>query len=76
MQPQPAAVQAGSKRFVTPKSRLAGLPEWFLAQDDNGDGQIAVAEYAPNSEKARLADFARYDRNHDGVLTAEECPKK
>ncbi len=73
---QPAANQVSSKRFVMPKSRLAGLPDWFLANDRNGDGQLTMAEYAPNSEKARLADFARQDRNKDGVLTAQECPKK
>ncbi|NLS90744.1 MAG: hypothetical protein GXX96_00985 [Planctomycetaceae bacterium] len=75
-QPQPATSPANSKRFVTPKSRLAGLPEWFLARDANGDGQLTAAEYAPNSEKSALADFARYDRNNDGVLTPQECPKK
>ncbi len=74
-QPQPAANSTSSKRFVTPRSRQAGLPKWFLAQDDNGDGQITVAEYAPSSEETRLADFARFDRNKDGVLTAQECPK-
>ncbi len=75
-QSQPTTDQVRSKRFVTPKSRLAGLPGWFLAGDTNGDGQLTVAEYAPNSEKARLADFARYDRNNDGVLTDQECPKQ
>ncbi len=75
-QAQSARSPTDSKRFVTPKSRLAGLPEWFLARDANGDGQLTVAEYAPNSEKSALADFARYDRNNDGVLTPEECPKK
>jgi hypothetical protein len=75
-QPQPAANPASSKRFVTPRSRQAGLPGWFLASDNNGDGQVTVAEYAPSSEKSRLAAFARFDRNKDGVLTAQECPKK
>lgn len=75
-QPAPAEQPAGTKRFVTPKSRLAGLPQWFLAKDSNGDGQLTVAEYAPNSEKASLTEFTHYDRNNDGVLTAQECPKK
>jgi hypothetical protein len=70
-----SARQASSKQFVAPRSRVAGLPSWFLAKDANGDGQLTVAEYAPDSEKSRLADFARSDRNQDGVLTAQECPK-
>ena len=44
---QPATDQVSSKRFVTPKSRLAGVPEWFLTKDANGDGQLTVSEYAP-----------------------------
>ena len=75
-QPQPANDQVSSKRFVTPKSRLAGVPEWFLTKDANGDGQLTVSEYAPDSHKARLTEFARFDRNNDGVLTAQECPKQ
>ncbi len=75
-QAQPASGQVSSKRFVTPQSRLAALPDWFRTSDANGDGQLTVAEYTPGSEKSRLAEFTRYDRNNDGVLTAQECPKK
>ena len=73
---QPGTEQSGSKRFVTPESRLTGLPKWFLDKDSNGDGQLTVAEYAPDSQEAHLAQFAHYDRNNDGVLTAQECPKQ
>lgn len=73
---RPTGEQAGSKRFVTPKSRLAGLPEWFSARDMNGDGQLTVAEYTPGSEESLLDQFNRYDRNKDGVLTPQECPKQ
>lgn len=72
----PTPGQTVSKRFVTPKSRLAGLPEWFSARDMNGDGQLTVAEYTPGSEESLLAQFNRYDRNKDGVLTPQECPKQ
>ncbi|MHB8901641.1 MAG: EF-hand domain-containing protein [Thermoguttaceae bacterium] len=73
---QPPAGQVGSKRFVTPAARLSALPDWFRAGDADGDGQLTLAEYAPDSQKARLTEFARYDRNNDGVLTAQECPQK
>jgi EF hand domain-containing protein len=73
---QPTARQSSSKRFVTPKSRTAGLPEWFSGRDANGDGQLTVAEYTPSSDESRLTEFNRYDRNKDGVLTPQECPKQ
>ena len=76
-EPQPAQppAQQASKRFVTPKTRLQGLPDWFLAKDANGDGQLSVAEYAPDAEQRRLDDFDRFDTNGDGFLTARECPE-
>ncbi len=59
--------------FFVPKSRLpAGLPEWFLRRDTNGDGQLSLSEFAPNPTQADLEEFARYDRNGDGFITAQE----
>ena len=72
----PAGPPSSSKRFVTPPARTAGVPDWFRGKDTDGDGQLTLAEYAPNSEKTLLDQFARYDRNNDGVLTASECPKQ
>jgi len=60
--------------FSVPKSRLpAGLPEWFLGRDANGDGQLSLSEFAPNPTQADLEEFARYDKNGDGFITAREC---
>jgi hypothetical protein len=60
--------------FYVPKSRLPpGLPDWFLRRDLDGDGQLSLAEFAPNPTQADLEEFARYDRNGDGFITAKEC---
>mgnify|MGYP003873267823 CR=1 FL=1 len=60
--------------FHVPKSRLpAGLPDWFLRRDLNGDGQVSLGEYAPNAAPADVEQFARYDRNGDGLITVQEC---
>ncbi|MFC1597623.1 hypothetical protein ACFL5Q_06780, partial [Planctomycetota bacterium] len=46
---------------------------WFLIRDADGDGQVTVAEYAPDASASSIREFARYDRNGDGVLTPQEC---
>jgi hypothetical protein len=74
---EPSAVGAQPPRATTfhvPKSRLpAGLPDWFLRRDLDGDGQLSLAEYAPGATSADLEEFARFDRNGDGFITAREC---
>ena len=63
-------------RFLTARERLPkGLPDWFLEKDVNGDGQITMAEFTDNWTPEKLAEFARYDLNHDGIITAAECLK-
>jgi Ca2+-binding EF-hand superfamily protein len=70
--PPPTDPRERMKYFV-PRSRLAGLPDWFLRADANGDGQVTLAEYAPKISQTSLAGFYRYDLNRDGVITAAEC---
>jgi hypothetical protein len=54
--------------------RLEGeVPGWFVEQDANGDGQVAMAEYARFWSDSKAREFARYDRNHDGLITPREC---
>lgn len=66
----------GSGRFRTAKERLPdGLPEWFRRLDADGDGQVTMAEYAQEWTPDKLAEFNRYDLNHDGIITAAECLK-
>ena len=75
------AVTAGPRRrdlqyFVPAKRLPAGLPDWFLTRDLDGDGQLTVAEFSPMGLAAELAEFAAYDLNADGILTAKECVRK
>lgn len=49
-----------------------GVPAWFSISDLDGDGQVHLAEFLRTSGPARIAEFARYDRNRDGFVTAKE----
>ena len=63
-------------RFKTARERLPpGLPDWFLEKDVHGDGQVTMAEFTDNWTPEKVAEFARYDLNHDGIITAAECLK-
>ena len=63
-----------SYRFTTASERLPeGLPEWFGRNDANADGQVAMAEFSASWSTKTVADFAQFDVNGDGVVTAEEC---
>jgi Ca2+-binding EF-hand superfamily protein len=58
--------------YVRPSRIPAGLPDWFTARDLDGDGQLSLSEFAPHPTQADLEDFARYDKNGDGYVTARE----
>lgn len=63
-----------SYRFLTPLERLPkGLPSWFTRNDVDGDAQVTMAEYSSTFNDTIAAEFAKYDRNGDGVITAAEC---
>lgn len=65
-----------SGRFLTPIERLPDdLPDWFVPQDDNVDGQISMAEFADHWTDSKVAEFRRYDLNGDGILTPAEWLK-
>jgi hypothetical protein len=60
-------------QFVVSAARLpAGLPPWFLQRDADGDGQLTLLEFAPQSVPADLAEFAELDHNQDGLVTPRE----
>lgn len=62
-----------SYRFLTPTERLPkGLPSWFTLNDRNGDGQVAMNEFASTWSNSKAEEFARYDANNDGIVTAKE----
>ena len=62
-----------SKYYVPRDRRLQGVPTWFYSRDDDGDGQLTLAEYAPQRAEEDLKSFARLDRDGDGLITPKEC---
>lgn len=73
----PATAVPNSRRtmkFYVPPERLpAGLPEWFLSRDSDGDAQLTKNEFAPAGSSVDLRDFERLDLNRDGMLTPQEA---
>lgn len=62
-----------SYRFLTPHERLPkGLPDWFVKNDTNFDGQISLTEYASSLSTIKLQAFQRMDLNNDGFVVAQE----
>jgi Ca2+-binding EF-hand superfamily protein len=49
---------------------IGGLPAWFHELDADGDGQITLQEWLQGGKK--LAEFRKWDRNDDGLITADE----
>lgn len=71
-----SALAAAKKvgRFLTATERLPkGLPDWFLRNDADGDGQIGMVEYAASWSDTTAAEFEKYDLNGDGIITPDEC---
>ena len=63
------------KFYVAPQNQVTAAPEWFRLRDLDGDGQLTLAEYAPHATQAELPEFARYDFDHDGVITLKEVAR-
>ena len=49
-----------------------GVPDWFLERDRNYDGQLVLTEYASAPNKTTVAEFSKYDKDNDGIITARE----
>jgi Ca2+-binding EF-hand superfamily protein len=66
-----------SVRFLTAAERLpAGLPSWFFDKDADQDGQVKMSEYATSWSESAATEFATWDRDGDGIITAKECLKQ
>lgn len=66
-----------SRKFFIPQNRLpAGIAGWFIDRDADGDGQITIREFSEKWTPEQNAEFAGYDRNGDGVITAAESVAK
>lgn len=63
-----------SYRALSPIERLPReIPDWFVRADENGDGQVAMAEYSSSWSDDKAAEFAAIDLDGDGIITAKEC---
>lgn len=72
--PAPEAAKPRESKFYVQPARLpAGLPDWFLARDLDGDGQVTISEFSPKNIPAELQQFKQLDRDGDGVITPAEC---
>jgi len=50
-----------------------GLPEWFGRRDLDGDGQVAMVEFADEWTDEKAEEFVGFDLNHDGIVMPDEC---
>ncbi len=69
-----------SYRFLTATERVAKtipreLLDWFLGKDRDGDGQIAMFEFASSWSNEKVQEFARMDLDNDGLVTPREYTK-
>jgi Ca2+-binding EF-hand superfamily protein len=62
-------VSQGHPKSALPIPKRAG-PDWFLAMDRNGDGDVSRREWVGDP-----ALFDKYDLDRDGLLSAEEAEK-
>ena len=57
---------------LLPAERPSRLAFELQERDIDGDGQVSLAEFAPEHSENRLSEFALIDRNGDGLITPRE----
>jgi len=62
--------------YVPAKDRRHQLPNWFSQRDQNGDGQLSLAEFSPNRSRESVKAFQKLDTNRDGLVTPQESVKE
>ena len=62
-----------SFRMTSTRGLPEGLPGWFEQLDRDGDGQVAMSEYAERWTDSLVEEFLKWDANGDGVITPEEA---
>jgi Ca2+-binding EF-hand superfamily protein len=71
-----AEADAKSYRHVANEVRASdrrGLPDWFVRNDADGDGQVLMSEFSSTWNESKLADFQAFDLNGDGIITDREA---
>ncbi len=70
---QETGASAASVREYAPSANeMAGIPNWFLARDANGDGQLTLREFSPALSLESTAFFGKLDGDGDGLVTPDE----
>ncbi len=67
--------KSATYRFYTAKELLEkeNVPDWFIAKDKNGDGQVSMSEFATTWTDDEVRRFQAWDTNNDGVITPSEA---
>jgi subtilisin-like proprotein convertase family protein len=60
------------ERLSKQRGSVDDLPAWFLAADENLDGQLTLAEHLRGRPQASTAVFDQHDGNGDGIITTKE----
>ncbi|HZZ70922.1 MAG TPA: hypothetical protein VFE24_01640 [Pirellulales bacterium] len=64
------------KMYPTAADRFPeGTPSWFIRADVDEDGQVSMAEFSATWSDSKVAEFAKYDLNGDGFISASEVLK-